>query len=263
VISARLSTSRPQRRAHRLAVAGLTAIALAGSIAAAAPAQAAPAKGTGQGSTMTVSATAGVPSSATVVAKAFARTHPTLRLGSKGSAVRKVQSYVKASVTGRFSIATRHHVRVVQKWGHLRPTGVVNAATWHVAYHYFAKHRAARAARLSPRNIIHTARKYIGGRYVYAGTTPRGFDCSGFTMYVFHKLGVSLPHNAARQYSTVRHISRRQARPGDLIFFHHGSHVYHVGIWAGHDGLYHASHPGRRTGYEKLWTSAVWFGRAR
>ena len=79
---------------------------------------------------------------------------------------------------------------------------------------------------------------------------------------MFDKLGVSLPHQSGQQYRVVKHISRKSARAGDLIFFHHGSHIYHVGIYAGHGGVYHASHPGRRTGYEALWTSAVWFGRA-
>jgi peptidoglycan DL-endopeptidase CwlO len=261
VTSVRPHTPRPLRRVPRIALVALTTVAVAASIAAAAPAQAAPVRTTSQVTIASVSSTAGVPTSATIKARAFARSHPRLRYGSKGAAVKKVQSYVGANVSGRFGSATRHRVEIVQRWGHLHANGVVTIATWHVAYRFFAKRHKAAKARLAPANIIHTARKYLGGRYVYGGSTPRGFDCSGFTRYVFAKLGVSLPHNAEAQYRTVHHVSRKQARPGDLIFFHHGSHVYHVGIWAGHGGLYHASHPGRRTGYEKLWTSAVWFGR--
>ena len=116
---------------------------------------------------------------------------------------------------------------------------------------------------LRGRLVIAVAKRYRGIRYRAGGTSPHtGFDCSGYTRYVFGKLGVSLPHNSGQQYGVVKHISRKYARAGDLIFFHHGSHIYHVGIYAGHGGVYHASHPGRRTGYERLWTSSVWFGRA-
>jgi cell wall-associated NlpC family hydrolase len=252
-------------------VVGVTVAALAAGVAAAGPAQASPtAAATKTSSTATPQTTSTLAAAkARAKARAFARTHPRLHIGSKGRAVRTLQRYVNVKVTGRFNRATRTHVKMVQRRSHLKATGVVNYATWHAAYTYHRAvlkyHRAVnknRASRLSSANIIKMARKYDGGRYVYGGTTPRGFDCSGYTMYVFHKLGVSLPHQSGQQYRVVRHISRKAAKAGDLIFFHHGSHIYHVGIYAGHGGVYHASHPGRRTGYERLWTSAVWFGRA-
>jgi cell wall-associated NlpC family hydrolase len=249
------SAPRTSRRARRLVVSGLTALALSASLAATTPAQAAPAATTAQNPSPATSADA--------KAIAYARTHPLLHYGSKGSAVRRLQRYVGVYASGRFGAATRHQVRNVQKWGHLRASGVVNLDTWHVAYRYAVHRSKERAARLSPAHIIKTAKRYDGGPYRSGGTTPSGFDCSGYTRYVFGKLGVSLPHNSGQQYGVVKHISRKYARAGDLIFFHHGSHIYHVGIYAGHGGLYHASHPGRRTGYETLWTSAVWFGRVR
>ena len=114
-----------------------------------------------------------------------------------------------------------------------------------------------------PKRILKTARKYDGSYYRYAGTTPSGFDCSGYTRYVFGKLGRSLPHNAAAQYTRVKHISRKHARKGDLIFFRSSSgHIYHVGIFAGHHRLYHASEPGRRTGLGVIFSGRVSFGRA-
>lgn len=115
----------------------------------------------------------------------------------------------------------------------------------------------------SPNRIIATARRYDGGYYRSGGTTPSGFDCSGYTRYVFAKLGRSLPHNSAAQYGVVRHLARSDARPGDLIFFRSSSgHIYHVGIYAGHGSLYHASEPGRRTGLGAIFSSNVSFGRA-
>jgi cell wall-associated NlpC family hydrolase len=119
-----------------------------------------------------------------------------------------------------------------------------------------------KAKGLSSALILATARKYDGSYYRHGGSTPAGFDCSGFTRYVFGKLGKSLPHNAAAQYSQVHHVSRSNARPGDLIFFHSGSgHVYHVGIYAGHGTLYHASQYGVRTGLGTIFSSNVTFGR--
>ena len=275
-----MTSARPQAQTshpvRRFAVIGATVAALAaGVVVEAAPAQAAPTASAGTTvstasaqTTTTPTATTLTPAQAAAAAKArakaraFAHKHPRLHIGSKGKAVRTLQRYVAAKVTGRFTRATRTRVKKVQRWSHLKATGVVNYATWHAAYKYYGKVKHARAKRLSPANIIRMARKYDGGRYVYGGSSPRGFDCSGYTMYVFRKLGVSLPHQSGQQYRKVRHISRKSARAGDLIFFHHGSHIYHVGIYAGHGGVYHASHPGRRTGYERLWTSAVWFGRA-
>lgn len=125
-----------------------------------------------------------------------------------------------------------------------------------------AKPKAAKYATLSSTRILDTARKYDGGPYRYAGTTPSGFDCSGYTRYVFAKLGHSLPHNSSAQYTRVKHVSRAHARPGDLIFFRSGSgHIYHVGIFAGHGKLYHASRPGTRTGLGVVFSSHVSFGR--
>jgi cell wall-associated NlpC family hydrolase len=110
--------------------------------------------------------------------------------------------------------------------------------------------------------ILATARKYDGSYYRHGGSTPAGFDCSGYTRYVFGKLGKSLPHNAAAQAALVHRVSRASARPGDLIFFHSSSgHVYHVGIYAGHGTLYHASEYGVRTGLGTIFSSNVTFGR--
>ncbi len=125
------------------------------------------------------------------------------------------------------------------------------------------KHKAHKHKHLlTSKRILKTARKYDGGPYRYAGTSPSGFDCSGYTRYVFAKLGHSLPHSSAAQYTRVKHVSRAHARPGDLIFFRSSSgSIYHVGIFAGHGKLYHASRPGTRTGLGVIFSSHVSFGR--
>lgn len=102
-----------------------------------------------------------------------------------------------------------------------------------------------------------------GAPYQWGAEGPWRFDCSGFTQWVFARLGRHLPRTAAEQYRAVRHISRSQGRQGDLVFFHEGGHVYHVGIYAGHNRIWHAPHTGASVRLERIWTSQVWFGRVR
>lgn len=89
--------------------------------------------------------------------------------------------------------------------------------------------------------VVGVAMQYLGIPYVWAGSTPSGFDCSGFTSYVYAKMGVSLPHNAAAQYSYGTPVSRDQLQPGDLVFF---EGLGHVGIYVGGGEFIHSPHTG-------------------
>ena len=83
-------------------------------------------------------------------------------------------------------------------------------------------------------SLLGIAHSLKGVRYVYGGSTTAGFDCSGFTRYVFQQAGRSIPRSAAAQYSATSRVSRAQAQPGDLIFFSlAGRGVNHVGIYLG------------------------------
>jgi cell wall-associated NlpC family hydrolase len=111
--------------------------------------------------------------------------------------------------------------------------------------------------------VLREAAKLKGTPYRYGGTTPRGFDCSGYTGYVYKKAGKKLPRTSRQQYSATKHISRKAAKPGDLIFFRNGGGgVYHVGIYAGGNMLWHSSKPGTPVKKSKIWASNVAFGRA-
>ena len=121
--------------------------------------------------------------------------------------------------------------------------------------------RSARSFAVRSQRVMRTGRSLVGVPYRRGGSTPRGFDCSGFTSYVFRKVGVSLPHSATAQMHRARRISRSQARPGDLVFFRSGGRAYHVGIYAGGNRVLHSPRPGQRVKTAGIWTRNVSFGR--
>jgi cell wall-associated NlpC family hydrolase len=117
----------------------------------------------------------------------------------------------------------------------------------------------------SPRpQIIALAKHFVGGRYREGGYSPKtGFDCSGYTKYVYAMTHVAtLPHNAEaqRHVAHMRHVSRAAARPGDLIFYFGSSGgAYHVAIYAGHDMQYAAATPRDGIRYQHIWSSHIEF----
>ncbi len=91
--------------------------------------------------------------------------------------------------------------------------------------------------------IVSTAKKYIGVKYVWGGTTPSGFDCSGYTQYVFAQQGISLPRVSRDQYARGNSVSFENLKAGDLVFFSlDGDKVIdHVGIFIGDGQFINAS----------------------
>jgi cell wall-associated NlpC family hydrolase len=113
---------------------------------------------------------------------------------------------------------------------------------------------------LRGRVVIAVAKRYAGIRYRAGGTSPRtGFDCSGYTRYVYAQLGLRIPRVSRDQYASMRHLSKAQALPGDLVFFHTASgRVYHAAIYAGRGYIWHSPHTGSRVKLERIWTS-LWY----
>jgi peptidoglycan DL-endopeptidase CwlO len=125
----------------------------------------------------------------------------------------------------------------------------------HVSRATVVAHRRAR--------VVRFARRFLGVRYVYGGSSPlTGFDCSGFTRFVYSHFGVALPHYSGAQFSMGRRVSRGHLRPGDLLFF---DGVGHVGLYLGGGRFIHAPHTGTRVSVSSLngWYSSEYDGARR
>jgi cell wall-associated NlpC family hydrolase len=94
-------------------------------------------------------------------------------------------------------------------------------------------------------NILVNAKKHLGGKYVWGGTHPKGFDCSGYTQYVYKKEGVGIPRTAYAQSKVGKEVSRFRLKKGDLLFFltdrSRNIPVTHVGMFIGNGKFIHAA----------------------
>ena len=110
--------------------------------------------------------------------------------------------------------------------------------------------------------VVGIAMQYLGVPYRWGGASPSGFDCSGFTMYVFAQSGVSLPHNAAAQYGMGTPVDRSQLQAGDLVFF---NGLGHVGIYTGGGSFIHSPHTGDVVKISSMsgWYASTYVGARR
>lgn len=104
---------------------------------------------------------------------------------------------------------------------------------------------------------IGEAKKHIGIPYVWGGNSPsQGFDCSGYTRWVYRKVGISIPRVANDQMRAMKRTTN--PKPGDLVFFLNGSgYAYHVGIYAGAGYMYAAPRKGLNVRKERIWSGRV------
>ena len=110
--------------------------------------------------------------------------------------------------------------------------------------------------------VVGVAMHYLGVPYVWGGSTPHGFDCSGLVMYAFAQVGISLPHSSYAQFAMGTPVSIGQLEPGDLVFFAGASHV---GIYIGGGQFVHAPHTGDVVKISSLtgWYSSEFAGGRR
>lgn len=119
-----------------------------------------------------------------------------------------------------------------------------------------AKKKSASKSSVSGSSVVSTARRGLGVRYVWGGSTRGGWDCSGFTAWVYRQHGVNLPHSAAAQRSAGRIIPRSQARPGDLVYT-----PGHIGIYAGNGRIIDAGTSIKTTRERNMWPASWTFVR--
>jgi cell wall-associated NlpC family hydrolase len=167
-----------------------------------------------------------------------------LRVGSTGSEVVTLQSnlrsigYEVGPIDGIFGSKTQAAVRSFQRNSNIQVDGIVGPMTQQTLT------QALRSTTTTDRNkktqaILNTAKSLTGVPYLWGGSTVSGFDCSGYTRYVFAKNGINLPRTSKEQYKIGKSIDFNSLMPGDLVYFNFvsGSVVSHVGIYLG-DGQF-------------------------
>ncbi|MHB8124882.1 MAG: C40 family peptidase [Desulfitobacteriaceae bacterium] len=157
-----------------------------------------------------------------------------MKLGSVGTEVKVLQSellqldFNPGQIDGIFGPNTKSAVQGFQSSVNLTSDGIVGQST---------SQAISQAIKRQSRTdgILATARSFIGTPYLWGGTTPKGFDCSGFTQYVFAIQGINLPRTSKEQALVGSPIAYSNLLPGDLVFFDLTDErkVNHVGIYLG------------------------------
>ena len=168
------------------------------------------------------------------------------QVGDKGWKVKQAQQYLQklgydpGGTDGKFTKTTRKSIRQFQKKYKLKETGNLDNATYQeLKWQAEAKDYGGNVASTK---ILKTAAQYKGVPYVFGGTTPNGFDCSGYVQYVFAKHGIRLTRTADTQALEGKFVSKKSLRPGDLVFFTtYEPGASHVGIYAGNGQFWNAT----------------------
>ncbi|MBQ3366656.1 MAG: C40 family peptidase [Acidaminococcaceae bacterium] len=168
------------------------------------------------------------------------------QVGDRGWKVKQAQQYLQklgfdpGEADGRFTKATRKALRKFQKKYKLKETGNLDNATYEeLKWQTEAKEYGGNVASTK---ILKTAAQYKGVPYVFGGTTPRGFDCSGYVQYVFARHGIRLTRTADTQALEGKFVSKKNLKPGDLVFFTtYEPGASHVGIYVGNNLFWNAT----------------------
>ena len=169
------------------------------------------------------------------------------RIGDQGSDVAEIQGRLASlgydvAADGDFGPATAEAVKAFQSAHGLEADGLVGSATY-AALLGKNMPEVSRGSNYISRRIISDSMQYLGVPYVFGGTTPKGFDCSGFVQFVFRRHGFAIPRAADEQYRLgVRVKKRQELEPGDLVFFStYEKGASHCGIYLGDDQFIHVS----------------------
>lgn len=168
------------------------------------------------------------------------------RVGDQGAEIAEIQGKLvllgyDVTADGDFGPATVDAIKEFQKAHGMKADGMIGPATYSALLGREMPD-ISRGMNYISRRIISNAMDYLGVPYVFGGTSPYGFDCSGYVQYVFANAGISLPRTADVQYEVGLPISTTELVAGDLVFF--STYTYgasHVGIYLGDNTFIHAS----------------------
>lgn len=168
------------------------------------------------------------------------------RIGDRGAEIEEIQDQLvilgyDVMADGAFGPAMVEAVKDFQKSHGIKADGLIGPATYTALLGKDMPDISHSNNYIAGR-IINLAMDYIGVPYLFGGTTPSAFDCSGYVQYVFAKAGISLPRTADVQYEVGTPLSITELIPGDLVFFQ--TYTYgasHVGIYVGDGNFIHAS----------------------
>ena len=166
-------------------------------------------------------------------------------VGDKGADVSLIQTklkergYYSGMIDGVFSYKIKVAVKAFQRSHKLPVDGIVDNDTYR---ELVGREMTSSLSNKQVKGVLDTAKKSLGVPYVFGGTTPKGFDCSGFTQYVFKQQGHQLPRLADQQYLSGKQVAYNDLQPGDLVFFTtYAKGASHEGIYMGEGKFIHAS----------------------
>lgn len=169
------------------------------------------------------------------------------QLGDTGREVIEIQQALASRgydvvVDGDYGPATKAAVADFQKDNNLEVDGEVGSHSYQALFHRAMPEHERKSYLADGNGIIDIAQQFLGVPYVWGGSSPNGFDCSGFVQYVYAQRGIQLPRTADIQATAGRPVSKAELQPGDLVFFA-GDYVNisHVGIYVGNGQMIHAS----------------------
>ena len=168
------------------------------------------------------------------------------RVGDQGTEVAEIQGQLvrlgyDVSADGDYGPATAEAVKAFQTTKGMDADGQVGSTTY-TALLGKSMPAVAHSTNYINRTVISESMQYLGVPYVFGGTSPSGFDCSGYVQYVFAHAGLSLPRTADVQFECGSPVSSRDLVPGDLVFFStYAPGASHVGIYLGDRQFINAS----------------------
>jgi cell wall-associated NlpC family hydrolase len=174
----------------------------------------------------------------------------TLKQGMTGDSVYLLQTklqefgFYSGELDANFGLDTVSAVIKFQQACNLEPDGIVGEQTFSFLHQYASGNASSRGqvSRGKGKDIGAFAQKFYGTPYLWAGSSPSGFDCSGFVYYIFNHFGIFIPRMADEQFQIGLAVNPSELQVGDLVFFStYEPGPSHTGIYIGNDQFIHAS----------------------